>query len=121
MRLLQESHLAHIYQNRVGLLPQQMDLQHMREGNPNLSASKSNNMSKYTYTVVPFSASIANNQSASAVASELQSLIESYANNDWEFVNLYQLETFKAGGAGCFGFGATPPTTLATEFVIFRK
>jgi len=54
------------------------------------------------------------------LAASLEALITSYASNGWEYVGVSQLQTFKAGSNGCFGFGATPPTTITTEFVVFR-
>jgi hypothetical protein len=72
------------------------------------------------YKVVPFSASVASTQDASHVASQVESIISSNATNGWEYVDVHQLQTFKAGSSGCFGLGATPPTTITTEFVVFR-
>ena len=69
------------------------------------------------YKVVPFTAAVSNTGSASNVASQVESIITS---SDMEFVGVYQLQTFKAGSNGCFGLGATPPTTITSEFVVLR-
>ena len=73
------------------------------------------------YKVVPFSASVSSTQNASHIASQVESIIASHASSGWEYVGVHQLQTFKAGSSGCFGLGATPPTTITTEFVVFRQ
>ena len=72
------------------------------------------------YKVVPFAAAVSNTGDASHVASQVESIISGHASSGWEFVGVYQLQTFKAGSSGCFGFGATPPTTITSEFVVVR-
>jgi hypothetical protein len=74
-----------------------------------------------TYKIVPFSAALSNTEDASHLAAQVESIISSYVSDGWDYVDIHQLQTFKAGSAGCFGFGATPPTTVATEFIVFRK
>ena len=73
------------------------------------------------YKVVPFSAAVSNTQDASHIASQIEGIITSYASSDWEYVGVHQLQTFKAGSNGCFGIGATPSTTITTEFIVFRQ
>lgn len=73
------------------------------------------------YKVVPFSAAVSSTQDASHVASQIESIISSHTSSGWEYVGVHQLQTFKAGSSGCFGLGATPPTTITTEFVVFRQ
>ena len=74
-----------------------------------------------TYKVVPFNAAVSSTQDASHLASQVEGIISSYAATGWEYVGVHQLQTFKAGSGGCFGLGATPPTTITTEFVVFRQ
>lgn len=74
-----------------------------------------------TYKVVPFSAALSNTEDASHLAAQLESIISSYVLEGWDYVGVHQLQTFKAGSSGCFGLGATPPTTVAIEFIVFRK
>ena len=73
------------------------------------------------YKVVPFAAAISNTGDASTLASQVENLISSHASNGWEFDGVYQLETYKAGSSGCFGIGATPATTIPSEFIVMRK
>ncbi len=73
------------------------------------------------YKVIPFNAAISNGQDASHVASRVESLINSHATGGWEYVGVHQLQTFVAGSSGCFGIGATPPTTIPCEFIVFRQ
>jgi len=74
-----------------------------------------------TYKVVPFSAAVSNTEGASHLASQVEGIISSYASSGWEYVGIHQLQTFKAGSSGCFGLGAAPPTTITTEFIVFRQ
>lgn len=73
------------------------------------------------YKVVPFAATVGNSQDASHLASQVEEIISSNASSGWEYVSVHQLQTFKAGSSGCFGLGATPPTTITSEFVVFRQ
>ncbi len=73
------------------------------------------------YKVVPFAAAVSSTGDASHVASQVEGIISSNASSGWEFVGVYQLQTFKAGSSGCFGLGATPPTTITSEFVVLRE
>lgn len=73
------------------------------------------------YKVVPFNAAVSNVQDGSHLASQIEGVIASHASNGWEYVNVHQLQTIKAGSNGCFGFGAEPPRITTTEFIVFRK
>lgn len=73
------------------------------------------------YKVVPFSAAVASAQSGSALAAEVERIILSQTASGWEYVGVHQLQTVVAGSSGCFGLGATPPTTTTSEFVVFRR
>ena len=74
------------------------------------------------YKVVPFSCSVSNKQGAAALAAELESLIDKWTTQGWDYVGIEQLQTFVAGSSGCFGvFGATQATTVNVEFVVFKK
>jgi len=73
------------------------------------------------YHVVPFVASIGQLEGAKQAADQLQALIQNLAAQGWEYVRLESVTTFVAGGAGCFGFGATPGTTTAFSMAVFRK
>ena len=72
------------------------------------------------YKVVPFAAAISNTGDGSQLASQVEGIISSQASSGWEFVGVYQIQTFKAGSNGCFGFGATAPATINSEFIVFR-
>ncbi|MFB6231210.1 MAG: hypothetical protein ABEL04_08645 [Salinibacter sp.] len=73
------------------------------------------------YRVVPFSADIKSHEGGEDAAANLQSLIESMAEDGWEFVDFEQIQTYQAGSSGCFGFGETEPQTFTITMVIFRK
>ncbi len=71
--------------------------------------------------VIPFTASIANNEGAAAAAGQLQSVIASQAADGWEYVRLEQVETHIAGNNGCFGIGASPMLTRSVSMAVFRQ
>ena len=73
------------------------------------------------HKVVPFTASIGNTDDASAAAKQLESLILATASEGWEYVRLESVDTIVAGQNGCFGFGATPPTSRSISMAVFRK
>ncbi|MEY2493931.1 MAG: hypothetical protein QOJ45_423 [Verrucomicrobiota bacterium] len=74
-----------------------------------------------TYKVVPFTASIASDANASAAAAQLETLIQSFTSEGWDYVRLERVDTFVAGTAGCFGFGATPSRSISIAMAVFRK
>jgi hypothetical protein len=73
------------------------------------------------YKVVPFSAAVSATQDSTHLVSAIEGIISEYASSGWEYVGTHQLQTFKAGTSGCFGLGATPPVTITTEFIVFRR
>jgi hypothetical protein len=73
------------------------------------------------YRVIPFTASIANNEGAPAAASQLQTLITKNAGEGWEYVRLEQVDTHIAGTDGCFGIGALPPSSRSVSMAVFRR
>ena len=85
------------------------------------SASTSTGQAIPRYKVVPFSAAVSSTQDPSYLASQVEGIISSYVSSGWEYVDVHQLQTFKAGSNGCIGLGATPPTSITTEFVVFRR
>jgi hypothetical protein len=73
------------------------------------------------YRVVPFAASITQNDNAGAAAAQLQSLVTQHAAENWEYVRLESVETNIAGTGGCFGLGATPGRTISVSMIVFRR
>lgn len=73
------------------------------------------------YIVVPFTASIMQNDGAGKAAAQLQTLIAEYAGQRWEYVRLESVETNIAGNSGCFGLGATPARTVSVSMIVFRR
>lgn len=74
-----------------------------------------------TYRVVPFVASINLNEGSSQAAAQLEALIKSWSDAGWEYVRLESVETFVAGNAGCFGFGAVPARVLSYSMAVFKQ
>ncbi len=73
------------------------------------------------YKIVPFQAHISNAGSGQDLATGLQHIINQEASGGWTFVQIQELTTSIAGSSGCFGFGATPGTTVYLSVVIFQK
>ena len=73
------------------------------------------------YKVVPFVASITQQDSAAKAASQLQALAAEYAKDGWEYIRLESVETNIEGDSGCFGIGATPAKTTSVSMAVFRK
>lgn len=73
------------------------------------------------YKVVPFLAQITRKDTTTTVAEQLQSVINNYSDQGWEYVRLEVVETRIAPDAGCFGFGAKPEFTTVFRMIVFRK
>jgi hypothetical protein len=73
------------------------------------------------YIVVPFVASVQNNQGANAVAEQLQNLITQYSQEGYEYLRLEQVDTFVRGSSGCFGMGGSPSYTTSHSVAVFYK
>ena len=68
---------------------------------------------QYEFSVLPFVANVANNQGSAEAAAQLESAINSAAQEGWEYMRLETVETYIAGtpsSSGCLGFGETPAT-----------
>lgn len=66
------------------------------------------------YKVVPFDQS-------KNITVELQNIIETHSNDNWEYVNHKYHHYLKPGTAGCFGLGAKPDAILHIGHVVFKK
>lgn len=74
-----------------------------------------------SYKVVPFTANIERNGSASAASGQLDTVIQNHAAEGWEFYSLEDLTTNVAPDNGCFGFGAKPGYTITVQCIVFKK
>jgi hypothetical protein len=74
-----------------------------------------------TYRVVPFVASVGTNEGSAQAAGQLEGLIKSWSEKGWEYVRLESVETYVAGSAGCFGFGATPAQLVSYSMAVFKQ
>ena len=73
------------------------------------------------YKVVPFMAQIAQHETTSTVANQLQSLINTHLAQGWEYMRLESVETQIGPSKGCFGFGATPGYVTTFKMAVFKK
>ena len=73
------------------------------------------------YSVVPFVASVGNNQGSRTAAEQLQNMINEYVSGGWEYVRLEQVETYIAGNNGCLGIGATAARYTTFSMAVFCK
>lgn len=51
----------------------------------------------------------------------LETALKQASESGWIYVNHQYSDKMAGGSAGCFGFGATPPTLTHVGFVIFKK
>ncbi len=89
------------------------------ESMPPVKNSRSVDVNRYR--VVPFAASVGTNEGSAQAAAQLESLIERWSDNGWEYVSLESVETYVAGSAGCFGIGATPAQVVSYSMVVFKR
>jgi hypothetical protein len=73
------------------------------------------------YKVVPFTANVTRNENSSAVASQLQGIIENHLSEGWEYQRMESVETFVAPTSGCFGFGAQSGYSTAVQMLVFKR
>jgi hypothetical protein len=73
------------------------------------------------YKVIPFTAQITRNDSAAAVATQMQSIIDSQVSSGWEYLRMDSVETSVAGSSGCFGIGAQPPFSTSYNVLVFKQ
>ena len=73
------------------------------------------------YKTVAFDPQIDRNNPTGSAAAALQSIVESHANEGWEFVGVQNHSTVIPGSNGCFGFGAQSSTNDTMSLVVFQK
>ena len=73
------------------------------------------------YRVTPFVASVGTNEGSSHAAAQLEALINSLADQGWEYVRLESVDTYVAGNAGCLGLGATPAQQVSYSMAVFKQ
>ena len=80
------------------------------------------------YKVIPFVAELTESDTTSAVANQLDTLINDMSSQGWDYIRLENVDTVVKGNpgaaAGCFGAGATPATPdYSTSYMVavFRK
>jgi hypothetical protein len=73
------------------------------------------------YLVVPFIATSNQGSALEVAALQLSTLINTKVGEGWTYVRLESVTTAVAGNAGCFGYGATPGSTIASQVVVFQR
>lgn len=73
------------------------------------------------YKVVPFVAKITQQDSTANVANQLQTLINEYSSDGWEYIRLENVDTFVAPDSGCFGLGGKPGYSTSFKMAVFKK
>lgn len=71
------------------------------------------------YKVVPFTAVINNVKGEKTVSKQLQTIIDQYAADGWEYLQLESVPTIY-NDSGCFGIGAKS-TSSFNHMVVFKK
>lgn len=77
-------------------------------------------MSNYKYQVVPFIGKIKGKQSADEVSKQLESVIEQYSSQGWEFYQLADVSIEVSPGCLASLFGAKE-SYMKFDQIIFRK
>ncbi|MCF8257448.1 MAG: DUF4177 domain-containing protein [Flavobacteriales bacterium] len=73
------------------------------------------------YKVVPFNARVTSIYANGSAAEQLQSLINEYAAQGWEYVGLDKMETVIPPESGCFGFNSRPGFRNIHTVAVFRR
>jgi hypothetical protein len=73
------------------------------------------------FKIVPFTAKISRDSNAASVADQIQSAINLYNSQGWEYLRMESVQTSVAGSSGCFGIGAQPGFTTIFNVLVFRK
>ena len=76
---------------------------------------------KMEYKVVPFVAKITQQDTTANVAAQLETLINKYSSQGWEYVRLENVETHVAPDSGCFGLGGKPGYSTSYKMAVFKK
>jgi hypothetical protein len=73
------------------------------------------------YKAVPFTATITRNDTSGRVANQVQSIIDHYVAEGWEYMQMESVDTSVAPTGGCFGFGGQPGFTTSFQILIFKR
>lgn len=73
------------------------------------------------FKIVPFTARISPGDTSAAVASQMQSIINSNLSEGWEYMRMDSVQTNVAGSSGCFGLGAQPGFSTVFNVLVFKK
>ena len=73
------------------------------------------------FKVVPFVAKITSKDSTVQVASQLQTVINSFSQEGWEYQRMDNVETYVEGTSGCFGIGSKPGYVTNYTMLVFKK
>lgn len=73
------------------------------------------------FKIVPFTARISSGDTTAAVASQMQSIINSNLSEGWEYMRMDSVQTNVAGTNGCFGLGAQPGFSTVFNVLVFKK
>lgn len=73
------------------------------------------------YKIVPFTAQISKSDSTAAVASQMQSTIDTFIAEGWEYLRMDSVQTNVAASNGCFGIGSQPGFTTSFNVLVFKR
>lgn len=73
------------------------------------------------YLVKSLSPQIKLGENKSKLADEIQNVIQTYANDGWEYVGIEHLTSRVPGNSGCFGIGATQGFDVGVQLLIFKR
>jgi hypothetical protein len=73
------------------------------------------------YKVVSISPNLSRKSPPTQVADDLENVIQKYAEQGWEFMQVETLGTYVDGTNGCFGLGAKPGFHVEFQMVVFQR
>ena len=73
------------------------------------------------YLVIPFIPTHNQGTALESAATQLAELINTRTTAGWHYVRLESVTTLIPGNNGCFGYGATPATTVVSQVVVFSR
>jgi hypothetical protein len=73
------------------------------------------------FKIVPFTAQVSRDSNAASVADQIQSVVDVYNSQGWEYLRMESVQTWVAGSSGCFGIGAQPGFNTIFNVLVFRK
>lgn len=110
-----------VVQGKLHLAQESADTSTRSTPKGGIQAALAVNEQTMEYLVRPFIPIHTTGTALESAASQLSELINSHMTDGWHYVRLESVTTFIPGNNGCFGYGATPATTVVSQVVVFQR